>query len=85
MDDTKLGGLADWPEGSKAIRRELDRLERWANVNLMKLYKGKCREEKLEKKKKKAPVHVEDLSDGEGPRSPDGHHVEHESAMCPDC
>lgn len=60
-------------------------------MNLMKLYKGKCREEKLEKKKKKkAPVHVEDLSDGkqlcrEGPRSPGGHHVEHESAMCPDC
>ena len=42
-DDTKLGGVADTPEGCAAIQRDLDRLERWAQKNLMKLSKGTCR------------------------------------------
>ncbi|GAB0205341.1 mitochondrial enolase superfamily member 1 [Grus japonensis] len=42
-NDTKLGGVADTPEGCAAIQQDLDRLESWVQRNLMKFHKGKCR------------------------------------------
>ncbi|GAB0179814.1 mitochondrial enolase superfamily member 1 [Grus japonensis] len=40
-DDTKLGGVADTPEDCAAIQRDLNRLEKWADRNLMKFNKEK--------------------------------------------
>ncbi|GAB0182191.1 mitochondrial enolase superfamily member 1 [Grus japonensis] len=42
-DDTKLGGVADRPEGHSVIQRDLSRLEKWADRNLTKFNKGKCK------------------------------------------
>ena len=42
-DDTKVCGTVDMPEGRDAIQRDVDRLERWACVNLMRFTKAKCK------------------------------------------
>jgi len=42
-DNIKLSGEVNMMEGRDAIQKDLDRLERWAPVNLMKFNKVKCR------------------------------------------
>lgn len=43
MDDTKLEGVTDSPEGSAAIQRDLDRSKGWADKTLIRLNKEKRR------------------------------------------
>lgn len=42
-DDTMLCGVVKMLEGSNAIQRDLDRLEKWVRVKLVKLNKAKCK------------------------------------------
>jgi len=42
-DDTKLGGVVDTPEGCADIQHDLNRLECWAVMNLVKFNRNKCR------------------------------------------
>ncbi|GAB0209187.1 mitochondrial enolase superfamily member 1 [Grus japonensis] len=49
VDDTKLSGEADTLEGRATLKEDLDRLEEWANKNLMKFNKDKCKVLHLEK------------------------------------
>ncbi|KAK4814746.1 hypothetical protein QYF61_026723 [Mycteria americana] len=42
-DDTKLSGEVDTSEGRATLQKDLNMLEEWANKNLMKFNKDKCK------------------------------------------
>ncbi|GAB0185962.1 mitochondrial enolase superfamily member 1 [Grus japonensis] len=42
-DDNKGAGVADIPQSQAAMQRDLNKLEKWADRNLMKFNKGKCK------------------------------------------
>jgi len=42
-EDTELGGVADTLEGFPTVHQDLDGLESWAERNLMRFNKSKCR------------------------------------------
>ncbi|GAB0192437.1 mitochondrial enolase superfamily member 1 [Grus japonensis] len=41
-DDTEGGGMADAPDGCAAIQRDLDKMEEWADGNIVKFNKVPC-------------------------------------------
>ena len=47
--DRRLEGVVNRLNGCAAMQRDLNRLEKWANRNLTKISKGKCKVLSLEK------------------------------------
>ena len=58
-DNTKLSGAVDRVGGRDTIQSNLDRLERWAQVNLMKLNMAKCRVLHLDRRNPRHPYRLE--------------------------
>jgi len=86
-DDTKLGGVADTPEGCATIQQDLDRLESWVQRNLMRFNKGQVQGPASGEEQPHASVQAGGGAAGkqlcgEGPGCPGGWQVDHEPAEC---
>ena len=57
-EDPKLRGVVDRPEGHAAIQRDLNRLDKWADRNLVKFNKGKFKVLRL---RRNNPMHQYNL------------------------
>ena len=89
-DDTKLGGVVDTPEGCAAVQRDLHRLESWAERNLMRFNKGKCRVLHLGRNNARHQYRLgvdllESSCAERGLGVLVGQQVNHEPALCPGC
>ena len=86
-DDTKLGGVVDTLEGCAAIQCDLDRMESWAERNLMRFNKGKCRVLHLgsNNPRHQYRLGVDLLESSSVDRDLGGQQIDHEPAVCPSC
>ncbi|PKU44523.1 rna-directed dna polymerase from mobile element jockey-like [Limosa lapponica baueri] len=85
-DDIELGGMPGTPEACAAIQRDLKRLEKGADRNLMQFNKEKYKVLHLRRNETLAPLwgHPAGKQLGrKGPWGSGGHEVEHEAAVCP--
>ena len=41
--EDELSSAVNMPEGQDAIQKDLDRLQQWAQVNIMRFNKSKCK------------------------------------------
>lgn len=78
------GGVADAPDGHAVIQKDLERLEKWAYGNFMRLNKEKCKVLHLGRNSPRHQYTLE-ATCREGPACPGGHQVGHEPAMGPCC
>jgi len=79
----KLGGVADAPEGCAGVQRDLGRLEKWTNMNLVKFNKGKGEVLPLGTNNSRHQCIAGKQLGGEGSGRAGGHQGEPEPTTCP--